>query len=114
MTDHTKVCREKRDKKIKEDDKKYKERKEAQPTYKNIYLHLMEETPKIVETITKKKILEETIKKQKQDLKQTKMVTDKNRGSIRNHRQGKKNGIRKQQKRKKTLRRHNKKERKGG
>ena len=40
-------------------------------------MHLMEETPKIVETITKQKILKETTKIQKKDLKQTKMVTDK-------------------------------------
>ena len=46
LNDHTRECREKRDKKRKEDDKKYKARKEAQPTYKNIYMHLMEETQK--------------------------------------------------------------------
>ena len=77
INDHTKECREKRDKKRKEDDKKYTERKEAQPTYKNMYMHLMDETPKIVEIITEQKIIEETTKKQKKELKHTKIVTDK-------------------------------------
>ena len=55
LNDHTKECREKRDKKRREDEKKYKERKQAQPTYTNMYMHLMDEAPKIEEKITEKK-----------------------------------------------------------
>ena len=49
LNDHTKECREKRNKKIKEDLKKYKERTQAQPTYTNMYMYLMDEAPKIEE-----------------------------------------------------------------
>ena len=48
----------------KEDDKKYKVRKEVQPTYKNIYMHLMEETPKNRRNNTKQNIIKETNKQQ--------------------------------------------------
>ena len=65
INDHTKECRKKRDNKRKEDDRKYTERKKAHPKYKNMYMHLMDETPKIVEKITEQKIIEETIKNKK-------------------------------------------------
>ena len=45
LNDHTKECREKRDKKRKEDDKKYKERKQAQPTYTNCLLFIFISEP---------------------------------------------------------------------
>ena len=51
INDHTKECREKIDKKRKVDDKKYTERKQAQPTYTNVYMHLMEDGPKNEEKI---------------------------------------------------------------
>ena len=35
-----------------ENDKKDAERKKAHPNYKNIYMHLMDETPDIIEKIT--------------------------------------------------------------
>ena len=86
INDHTKECRKKRDNKRKEDDRKYTEIKKAQPTYKNIYMHLMDETPKIVEKITEQKIIEETIKKGRENHKinhgWNTRGCPKNRGSI--------------------------------
>ena len=67
---------EKRDKKRKEDGKNYIERKQAQPTYQNIYMHLMDETPKIVEKLTEQKLIEEATKKQKKELKDIKIISD--------------------------------------
>ena len=55
INDHTKSCKNKRDMKRQENDKKDAERKKAHPNYRNIYMHLMDETPDIVEKITEKK-----------------------------------------------------------
>ena len=52
-----------------------KERKmteKAHPKFKNMFMHLMDETPDIVEKITEKQIVEETIKKQKREERITK------------------------------------------
>ena len=47
INDHTKSCKNKRDMKRQENDKKDAERKKAHPNYRNIYMHLMDETPDI-------------------------------------------------------------------
>ena len=72
INDHTKECRNKRDNKRKEDDRKDAEKKKAHPKFKNMFMHLMDETPDIVEKITEKQIVEETIKKQKREERITK------------------------------------------
>ena len=53
INDHTKMCKNKWDNKRQENDKKDTERKKAHPKYKNIYLHLMDETPGIIEKLLK-------------------------------------------------------------
>ena len=58
INDHKKECRNKRDSKRREDDRKYTERKNAHPEYKNMYIHLMDETPNIVDKITEQKVIE--------------------------------------------------------
>ena len=53
--DHTKECKSKRDANRKENDRKDAEKKRAHPKYVNIYMHLMDETPDMVEKITNNK-----------------------------------------------------------
>ena len=60
----------------KEDDKKYTARKQAQPTYTNIYMHLMDETPKIEEKLTEQRKIEEATKKQKKEKRDIKTISD--------------------------------------
>ena len=60
----------------------------AQPTYTNMYMHLMDEAPKIEEKITEQKQIEEATKKQKKEEKDIKTIIDRipegvpNRGSL--------------------------------
>ena len=53
FNDHTKACKHQRDRIRQENDKKDRERKKANPNYKNMYNILMEETPAKIEKITK-------------------------------------------------------------
>ena len=72
INDYTKECRNKRDAKRKENDRKDAEKKRSQPKFVNIYMHLMDETPDMVEKITEKQIVEESIKKKKREDRITK------------------------------------------
>ena len=67
INDHTKACKHKRDIKRKENDKKDAERKKAHPTYKNMYMHLTDETPDIIEKITEEEKAENKIKKKRKE-----------------------------------------------
>ena len=74
LNDHTKICRNIRDKKRHENDKKYKERQEKNASnYTNIYMHLMEEGPKneekVRETVTTKEAKKEAKKNDKANKK---------------------------------------------
>ena len=67
INDHTKSCKHKRDMKRKENNKKDAERKKAHPTYKNMFMHLMDETPDIIEKITEEEKIENEIKREKKE-----------------------------------------------
>ena len=67
INDHTKECKRKRDAKRKENDKKDAERKKAHPKYKNMYMHLMDETPDIIEKISEEKKAENKIKQKRKE-----------------------------------------------
>ena len=78
-----------------ENDKKDAERKKAHPNYKNIYMHLMDETPDIVEKITEKNKKENEIKIKRKE--ERKKVADEKK-SYRKHQKKWKNYMKKQQK----------------
>ena len=67
INDHTKACKSKRDAKRKENDRKDEEKKRAHLRYTNVYMHLMDETPDIVEKLTSKQKVVDTIKKKKKE-----------------------------------------------
>ena len=89
INDHTKECKSKRDAKRKENDRRDEEKKRAHPEYVNVYMHLMDETPDIVEKITAKQKVEETIKKKKKEERITKAT----KKGIPNNRQRKYNEL---------------------
>ena len=53
--------------KRKENNKKDGERKKAHPTYKNMFMHLMDETPEIIEKITEEEKIKNEIKRKKKE-----------------------------------------------
>ena len=53
-----------------ENDKKDAERKKAHPNYKNIYMHLMDETQDIIEKITEEEKNENEIKRRRKNKKE--------------------------------------------
>ena len=62
-----------------ENDKKDAERKKAHPNYKNIYMHLMDETPDIIKKITDEAKKENEIKIKRKE--ERKKVADKKRAT---------------------------------
>ena len=72
--------------KRKENDKKDTERKKAQPNYKNMFMHLMDETPDIIKKITEEEKNQNEIKLEKRRRK------NKISRGKKNHRKSKKNG----------------------
>ena len=67
INDHTKACKSKRDAKRKENDKKDEDRNKEHPKYTNVYMHLMDQTPDIIEKITEQQKAEDAIKKKKKE-----------------------------------------------
>ena len=76
FNDHTKACKTQRDRIRQENDKKDRERKKANPNYKNMYNHLMVETPAKIEEITEKD-KKNIIEKQKRKEERAKVKAEK-------------------------------------
>ena len=62
-----------------DNDKKDAERKKAHPNYKNIYMHLIDETPDIIEKITEEAKKEDEIKIKRKE--ERKKVADEKRAT---------------------------------
>ena len=76
FNDHTKSCKHKRDKIRQENDKKDAERRKAHPKYTNVYMHLMDETPAMIEKITETDKIDNEMKQMKKE-ERKKVTADK-------------------------------------